>query len=89
VMEAICILHDVPKLLDIGRVENLLWHVHSLVAEPAKVTKQRSRWEVFGTSYTEECLEVRAQRPGGISFIACAGHHVFTKSGISPIMLVY
>jgi len=52
-MEAIRVLDNIPKLLDVGRAENRLRRVYSLIAEPTKWAEKCSRREVLRTCDTE------------------------------------
>jgi hypothetical protein len=87
VMEPIRILHDVPQLLDILRVEDLMCCVYSLIAKSTKWSQQCPRRKVLGACDAEKRFDVRAQRTGNFTLIAYAVRQVVTKIRVSAIML--
>ena len=60
VMESISIFNDIAKFLNVGRIENLLWRVYSLIANPTKRSKQCSGWEMLGACDTKKRFNMRA-----------------------------
>ena len=69
VVESIGILDKVPKLVNIGLVENLLGPAHALIAEATEWPKQRPRREMFWARHPQVAFEDRADAFSDLSAV--------------------